>query len=51
MFSRRELLIIWFALIREQQDLEEGTTKWHTYQSMIARIEKAIKGGTNLRLK
>jgi hypothetical protein len=42
MFSNSELLIIWFALIREQYDHEEGSDKWWRYERMIRKIEEKV---------
>lgn len=42
MFNDKELLIIWFALIREQHECEEGTDRWWRYERLIRRIEEKV---------
>jgi hypothetical protein len=42
MFSDKELLIIWFALTREQYAHEEGSHRWWKYERMIKRIEEKV---------
>lgn len=39
MFSDAELLIIWFALMREQEKYDEGSHRWWRYERMIRKIE------------
>lgn len=42
MFSDNELAVIWFALLMEQQEQEEGTPRWWKYERMIRRIEDVL---------
>ena len=42
MFSDNELAVIWFALLMEQQEQEEGSTRWWKYERMIRRIEEKL---------
>lgn len=42
MFSENELAIIWFALLMDQQNQEEGTDRWWRYERMIRRIEDEL---------
>ena len=39
MFSDKELLIVWFALIREQHECDEGSNRWWRYERMIRKIQ------------
>ena len=42
MFDDKELLIIWFALIREQHQHDEGSHRWWRYERMIKKIEEKV---------
>jgi len=42
MFSDNELAVIWFALLMEQQEQEEGSHRWWRYERMIRRIEDEL---------
>jgi hypothetical protein len=42
MFSNNELAVIWFALLMEQQNQDEGSDRWWKYERMIRRIEDAL---------
>ena len=42
MFTDSELLIIWFALLMEQQNQDEGTERWWKYERMVRRIEDKV---------
>lgn len=42
MFSDNELFVIWFALLMEQAQQEEGTDRWWKYERMIRRIEEKL---------
>lgn len=42
MFTDNELFVIWFALLMEQVNQEEGTDRWWKYERMIRRIEEKL---------
>ena len=42
MFSDKELLVIWFALLMEQVSQDEGTDRWWKYERMIRKIEDEV---------
>jgi len=42
MFSDNELAVIWFALLMDQQNQDEGSDRWWRYERMIRRIEDAL---------
>ena len=42
MFTDNELFVIWFALLMEQANQEEGTDRWWKYERMIRRIEEKL---------
>lgn len=42
MFTDNELTIIWFALLMDQVEQEEGTDRWWKYERMIRRIEEKL---------
>jgi len=46
MFTDNELFVIWFALLMEQVNQEEGTDRWWKYERMIRRIEEKL-GASN----
>lgn len=42
MFDDNELFVIWFALLMEQVNQEEGSARWWKYERMIKRIEEKL---------
>ena len=42
MFTDNELFVIWFALLMEQVNQEEGTDRWWKYERMIVKIEDKL---------
>ena len=50
-FSNDELAMIWFALLMEQQQQEDGTDRWWRYERLIVRIEKKLGASKRTYLK
>ena len=51
MFTDNELTIIWFALLMDQVEQEEGTDRWWKYERMIRRIEEKLGASPRPLLK
>jgi len=51
MFNDNELAVIWFALLMEQQEQDEGTPRWCKYERMIRRIEDELGASPRPLLK
>ena len=51
MFDDNELFIIWFALLMEQAQQEEGTDRWWKYERMILKIEDKLGATKRTHLK
>jgi len=51
MFTDNELTIIWFALLMDQVEQEEGTDRWWKYERMIRRIEEKLGASPRPHLK
>jgi hypothetical protein len=41
-FDEMELVVIWFALVREQSQTEQGTQRWAQYDATIRKVEKLL---------
>lgn len=41
-FDEMELVVIWFALVREQSQTEPGTERWAKYEATIRKVEKLL---------
>lgn len=41
-FSELELVVIWFALVKEQSENNPGSQAWAKYESAIRKIEKLL---------
>jgi len=50
-FSHNELGIIWFALLMEQAQQEDGSHRWWRYERMIVRIEEEVGATKRSHLK
>ena len=42
MFDTNELAMIWFALVIEQKEYEEGTKNWWRRERLIRKVEKEL---------
>jgi len=42
MYDTNELAIIWFALVLEQKEYEEGSKNWWRRERLIRKIEKEL---------
>lgn len=41
-FDELELVVIWFALVREQSRAAPGTERWLKYEATIRKVEKLL---------
>ena len=51
MFSDSELALMWFALLMEQQEQEEGSDRWWRHERLIRRIEDTLGASKRPLLK
>jgi coenzyme F420-reducing hydrogenase delta subunit len=42
MFDTNELAMIWFALVLEQKEYEEGSKNWWRRERLIRKVEKEL---------
>jgi coenzyme F420-reducing hydrogenase delta subunit len=42
MFDTNELAMIWFALVIEQREYEEGSKNWWRRERLIRKVEKEL---------
>lgn len=41
-FDELELVVIWFALVREQSQTTQGTQRWIQYDATIRKVEQLL---------